>query len=350
MIIDAHEDIAYAAWALKRDFLRSAHETRKHEAALAGAGTHEICTVGLPDLLRGDVGIVVASLFVEAARSERSHAHAVYHTAAEAETQALSQLDYYQAAAADPRVQLVRGRGDLVALLHRRATEPVLGLIVAMEGADPILTPADVWGWKERGLRQISLAWACGSRFAGGNAALGPLTADGKLLLQEMERAGLILDVSHLAEESFWQALDTFHGTVVASHSNCRSLVPSERQLSDNMIGALAERGGVIGAVFYNRFLDAGWQVDLGKEAVTLAAVVRHIDHICNLTGSSSYVGIGSDLDGGFGRESAPAEIDTVADLRKLGPALSTAGYSASSIEAILGGNWLRLFSEALPG
>jgi membrane dipeptidase len=222
--------------------------------------------------------------------------------------------------------------------------------MLALEGADPILTPDDVWWWRQQGVRQVSLAWSYGSRYAGGNAAPGPLSEDGRRLLHEMERAGLILDVSHLAEESFWQALAIFHGPVVASHSNCRALVPGERHLTDDMIRALAERGGVIGAVLYNRFLQAGWQIDLGKEAVTLAAVARHIDHVCQIAGSDRCSGLGSDLDGGFGRECAPAEIDTVADLHKVGAALSAAGFTAPSVEAILGGNWLRLFSASLPG
>ncbi len=163
-----------------------------------------------------------------------------------------------------------------------------------------------------------------------------------------MQRLGMILDLSHMAEESFWQALDAFSGTVIASHSNCRALVPTDRQLSDEMIRALAARDGVIGAVFANRFLDGAWTA-WSERGVALATVVRHIDHMCQLTGTARHCAIGSDLDGGFGVESTPDELDSVADLTKLADALIRAGYSEDDISGIMGGNWLRVLRRALP-
>jgi membrane dipeptidase len=163
-----------------------------------------------------------------------------------------------------------------------------------------------------------------------------------------MQRLGMILDLSHMAEESFWQALDAFSGTVIASHSNCRALVPTDRQLSDDMIRALAARDGVIGAVFANRFLDATWTA-ASERGVALAEVVRHIDHLCQLTGTARHCAIGSDLDGGFGVESTPDELDSVADLTKLANALTRAGYGEDDISGIMGGNWLRVLRRTLP-
>ena len=360
-IIDAHQDIAYAAWSMGRDFVQSAHETRRRESA-NGPQTENICTVGLPDMRAGDVSLVFGSLFVEPLRSTSGRPTPfAYSTAQEAHDQALLQLDYYNTLAAASAIRLVKSRGDLHAVTAAAGPRP-FGLMLAIEGGDSILSPADVDAWQERGVRQVGLAWANGSRYCGGNRETGPLTAEGRDLLKAMEHAGLILDVSHMAEESFWQALDVFHGPIVASHSNCRALMTGgqhlsavmhrgllERQLSDEMIRAIVQRGGIIGAVLYNRFLDADWSPEKGKHAVPLSVAVRHIDHICQLAGDDQHVGIGSDLDGGFGCEATPAEIDTVADLRQLRPALAATGHSAAGIEGITGGNWLRMLETTLP-
>src|SRR5262249_6691842 len=179
------------------------------------------------------------------------------------------------------------------------------------------------------------------TRYAGGTRAPGPLSALGRSLLGEMERLGVVLGVGHLAEEGFWQALRRFSGTLLASHSNCRALVPTDRHLSDGMIRALAARDGIIGVVLANRFLVAEWQPEAGP--LPLEAVVRHIDHIAQLAGSTRHVALGSDFDGGFGVESTPAAFDSVADLGALADALAKRGYTPADIEGILGSNWLRL-------
>jgi membrane dipeptidase len=361
VIIDAHQDIAYAAWSMGRDFRQSAHETRRRESA-NGQQTENICTVGLPDMLSGGVRMVFGSLFVEPMRSTSGRPGPyAYSTAQEAHDQALIQLDYYNQLGAAAAIRLIKTRTDLHALASKTAGQP-LGLMVVIEGGDAILSPADVEAWRERGVRQVGLAWANGSRYCGGNRETGPLTAGGKDILRAMERAGLILDVSHMAEESFWQALDIFHGPIVASHSNCRALLNGgrqlsevmyrglmERHLSDDMIRAIVQHDGVIGAVLYNRFLDADWSLEKGKSAVPLSVAVRHIDHICQIAGDDRHVGLGSDLDGGFGCEATPAEIDTVADLRLLTPLLAASGHAPDSVARIMGGNWLSVLERALP-
>jgi membrane dipeptidase len=164
-----------------------------------------------------------------------------------------------------------------------------------------------------------------------------------------MADLGLILDVSHLAEESFFEAVDRFEGRIVATHANPRARVPGPRQLSDEMIRRLIRRDGVVGIALYNPFLRAGWSPGDPKDAVTLADVVAAVDQVCQVVGDAAHVGLGSDLDGGFGTEDAPAQIDTVADLARIGPALSDFGYAEDDVAAVLGGNWLRVLRVALP-
>jgi len=136
---------------------------------------------------------------------------------------------------------------------------------------------------------------------------------------------------------------------LLASHSNPRGVVPGDRQLSDALIAGIAEREGVIGIVPYNGFLRRDWRRGDRKERVTLADVVRAIDYVCQRVGDAEHVGLGSDLDGGFGSESAPAELDTVADVPKLATALGEHGFEAAHIRAIMGGNWLRWLRRLLP-
>jgi membrane dipeptidase len=197
-------------------------------------------------------------------------------------------------------------------------------------------------------VRIVGTAWG-GTRYSGGTNAPGPLTPDGRDLMAELDRQGIALDTSHMAEESFWQALRLFNGPVIASHSNCRRIVPTDRQLTDEMIRAIVDRDGVVGVVLYNRFLDGTWPADGRKADVRLEAVVRHIDHICELARDARHVGIGSDMDGGFGVEGIPAELDSSADLPLIGQALVSAGWSTAEAQGVLGGNWLRWLETTLP-
>ena len=345
-IVDAHEDIASNFLFHKRDVRHSVRRTRELEAAGTacccdpGDPIPETAMVGLPDHRRGGVGLVFATIFVMPGPLDEM--------AAKAE----AELRYYHGLAADGSVRLITDRAGLGRLTAdwNAASAPVerpVGLVLLMEGADPIRQPAELETWYRRGLRIVGTSWMR-TRYAGGTRAPGPLTDLGRALLAEMDRLGVILDVSHMAEESFWQALDRFSGTVIASHANCREYVPTDRQLSDNMIRALAERDGVIGTVLANRFLVPDWTPET-NEPVTLDAVVRHIDRVCQLTGSARHSAIGSDLDGGFGVESTPDELDSVADLARIGDALERAGYRQDDVAAILGGNWLRLLERALP-
>lgn len=227
-------------------------------------------------------------------------------------------------------------------------TNAPLGYILSMEGADPIQSPEDLQHWWNYGLRALGLAHYGPSAYAHGTASTGGLTARGIELVQLMDELGMILDATHLAEESFWQALELFHGTVIASHNNCRELVPGDRQFSDEQIRKLVERDAVIGAAFDNWMLYPGWVAgQTPSSVVSLENVIDHIDHVCQLAGNTQHAAIGSDLDGGFGREQSPGDLDTIADLQKIPLLLKKRGYAEADVEAILHGNWLRVFRKA---
>jgi membrane dipeptidase len=164
-----------------------------------------------------------------------------------------------------------------------------------------------------------------------------------------MQQLSMILDLSHLSEEAYLQAVDRYEGQMIASHANPRRFLPTSRGLSDQMIMLLAERGGVVGVVPFNVFLKPSWKRGDPQELVTLRLVADVLDHICQLTGSVDHVAIGSDFDGGFGLEHVPAEIDTIADLNKLSPLLAARGYEPEHIASILAGNWLRVLRAGLP-
>jgi len=349
-IVDAHEDIAYSVLSLGRDARRSALEIRRREKGANVPQRGGLCMVGLPEWLSGGVAVVFGTIFVSPARPGVSGPH-TYTTAAEAHVLGQAQLDYYRRLSDEcEQVALIGSRADLDRVLASWEGEtPQVGIVPLMEGADPIREPAEAEAWFERGLRMVGLSWGTGSRYAGGNSAPGRLTDAGRELLAAMADLGLVLDVSHLAEESFFESLDRFAGQIIASHSNPRARAPGPRQLSDEMIRRLIERDGVIGIVLFNKFLHPGWEKGDPKDAVTLADVVAAIDHVCQVAGDAAHVGLGSDFDGGFGAESAPAGLDTVADLARIGPALSEAGYSEAEVAAVLGGNWLRLLRASLP-
>ncbi len=345
IIVDAHLDIAWNKLALDREFTESVADKRAREGSVPAHGEGR-ALVGLPDLLAGNVRIVFATLYVSPQRTDHPLFGKMYSSPQEAHDQAMEQLAYYGLLAADPRISLIATRKDIDPVIH--SDMPSVGMVVLMEGADPIVEPSQIKEWFDAGVRIVGTSWSQ-TRYAGGTRAPGGLTALGRELLPKMEEIGMILDTSHMAEQSFFEALDIFHGTVIASHSNCRTFVNTDRQLSDDMIRAIVERDGVIGIVVYNRFLKADWDKAALKDGVTLADVVKHIKHMCDLAGNARHVGIGTDFDGGFGVESAPREIDTVADLGKVGDALAAASFSDQDIANILGLNWIRLLRHGLP-
>lgn len=140
-------------------------------------------------------------------------------------------------------------------------------------------------------------------------------------VVKEMERLNIILDATHLCDDAFWQAMDHFNGAVWASHNNCRALVNHNRQFSDEQLTALIKRGAVIGGAFDAWMLVPNWERGVSTPTgmhCDLQTVFNHMDHICQLAGNTLHIGIGSDLDGAFGTEQCPHDLDTIADLQKL--------------------------------
>jgi membrane dipeptidase len=330
LIIDAHLDLSYNALT-GQDVLRPARE-RKPTGP-------EIPTVGLPDLRDGGVGLICATIFTEPSINGSRG----YRTADEAYVQGQQHLAWYQQQESVGHFRFIKSPSDLNGIEVPTSAQ---NAILLMEGADPLRTPADLEPWFAAGLRIVGLAWKQ-TRFAGGTGDPGPLTAAGVELIKALEATRIIHDTSHLAEESFWQLLHLTRGPVMASHSNCRAIVPTDRQLSDEMIKAIVARGGVIGINFFDRFLLPPDQQ--GRRRATLVDVVRHMQHICDLAGDARHVAIGTDMDGGLGRNEIPIEIETSADLSKLQQALSVAGFGDDDVVGIMGGNWLAFFKRSLP-
>jgi membrane dipeptidase len=223
-------------------------------------------------------------------------------------------------------------------------------MILSMEGADPVVEPGQVEEWWAAGLRAIGPAHYGRSHYAYGTGVDGPLSARGVELLREMDRVGMILDVTHLSDRSMREALDVFEGAVLASHHNCRALVPGNRQLDDEQIRELVRRDAVIGVALDAWMLYPGWvRGETRPEVVSLEAAADHVDRVCQIAGDARHSGIGSDLDGGFGTEQTPKDVETIADLQKLGAIFERRGYSDADIDAIFHGNWMRFFMNALP-
>jgi membrane dipeptidase len=354
LIVDAHQDIAYNALCFGRDYRRSVRETRSLEREGNVPAQNGTATSALPDAILGRVGVVFATLFTAPAQTKPAPWDKLwYKTPKEAHDLALRQWDYYQRLAGETeKVRLITTARDLDAVLATWADGVPMnkhqqGMALLMENADPILEPQQFEEWYARGVRIVGLAWQ-GTRYCGGTGQPGGLTALGRELLDVMAGLNAILDLSHMAEESFLEAVDRYPGVMIASHSNPRRFANTDRHLSDEMIRVLAERDGVIGVVLYNRFLSNDWRAGDPKRDVPLATALDAIDHICQTTGSAAHVGIGSDFDGGFGAESIPEGLDTVTDLLKIADGLRERGYNDADIESVMSQNMLRKLRQAL--
>jgi membrane dipeptidase len=355
IIVDAHEDIAYNALSFGRDYRKSALEIRQLEQGTDVPAKAGIATLGLPDAMLGRVALVFATLFVAPHTNKTEPWDKFsYKDTAEAYRLAMTQMDYYQRLAdSTQKINLVRTTAELdVVLATWEKDKPLVerrqGIVLLMENADPITEPRQFEEWYERGVRIVGPAWV-GTRYCGGTGQPGPLTHLGHELLEVMSSFRAILDLSHMAEEAYLEAVDKYDGAIIASHSNPRSFRDSDRHLSDAMIRRLAERDGVMGIVLYNRFLSNAWSPGDPKSSIPLSIALDAVDHVCQVTGSAAHVGIGSDFDGGFGTQSIPDGLDTVMDLWSIGDALRARGYSEADVEAVLSGNMLRKLRQALP-
>ena len=359
-IIDSHCDLAWNMQTYGRDYTRSAAETRQLEKGSDTPETNGDSLIGWSDYLRGRVALVFSTLFASPARARMgAWDKVVYSDYEEAHRIYLDQLNLYrQLTDSKPdHFRLILNTTDLRFHMQEwqspEEKDHPVGLLPLMEGADAVRSPAELEEWYSLGLRLIGLAWA-GTRYAGGTREPGPLTEDGRRLLKTMSSFNFTLDLSHMDEQSALEALDLYEGPLVASHANCLALLPNfptNRHLSDRVIRGLIERDGIIGIIPVNSFLKSGWSRSRGsrREEVPLDVAAAHMDHVCQLAGDARHVGLGTDFDGGFGLQSVPPEIDTIADLQKLVPLLVARGYSESDAAYILGGNWLNFLEKNLP-
>ena len=353
LLIDAHLDLAMNALQGNRDLTRSVYTIRATENAISGKGKG-VGTVAFPEMRQGQVALSFATAIARS--TGRPTPNIDYDHPTQACAMAKGHVAYYRALEELGIVRIIASRSQLddhwrewAAWEEAGGAQPRLGFVLSMEGADPILSPDHVEAWHSAGLRAIGPAHYGPCRYAGGTGTELGLGDMGPALLREMERVGIMLDLTHLSDQAFWQALEIYTGPVLASHNNCRALVPHQRQFSDEQLRAIIERGGVIGMAFdvwmVSTKYRAGqsWNYD-----ILLEDIVPHVDHICELAGNADNIAIGTDLDGGFGREQSPADLDTIADLKRIPELLRAHGYAEADIAAISHGNWLRLLRRAL--
>lgn len=357
LIFDAHLDLALNAIEWNRDLTRPLAEVRRVEAHRRDKPDRGRGTVSLPEMRRARIGVCVAT---QLARVEHDAFSPIlgWRSPAQAWAMTQAQLAWYRAMEEAGEMVAIGDAAALEAHVARwRAADPAaeaslpIGYIRSLEGADSLVTLKHLERAHADGLRVIGPAHYGPGVYAQGTSTEGPFPPRGLELLRLADELGLILDVTHLSDECFWQALKTFRGPVWASHHNARSLVPHQRQLSDEMFRALVERGGVVGVALDAWMIVPGWE--RGKTTpqsanLRLEHLVEHIDHYCQLAGNARHVGLGSDLDGAFGTEQTPLELDSIADLQRLPALLRSRGHDEEQIDGIAHENFLRFLRTAL--
>ena len=357
LIFDAHLDLSMNALDQNRDLRRSVAEIRAAETGPSRGPGWGRGTVAFPDMRRGGIGLCVATLIAPCARPENPIRG--WNSPQQAWAQVCGQLAWYRAMEEDGELSMIRDVDGLDAHLAKWSTacesgaqeDRPIGFVLSLEGADPLVDIGCLEELWAAGLRAMGPAHYGAGRYANGTDASGGLPPCGRELLAEMDRLGMILDVTHLCDESLEDALEIYEGPIWASHSNSRALVPHNRQFDDDQLRALIARGAVIGAVLDTWMLVPGWVRGKSTPAAMgadLEKVADHIEHVCEIAGTTAHSGIGSDLDGGFGREQSPADLETIADLRRLQEILARRGFSEDAIESIFHGNFVELLRRSL--
>jgi membrane dipeptidase len=354
LIVDGHLDLALNMVRKLIDHTKPISELRQLENREA-----QQAMTSLPEFASGNVVLVFATIFAEPAdlgfaknAIANSKTHPGYTTPEEAEIQGLGQLAVYEKWASDGLVRIITSRAVLEDHLERFPTDRVPGLLILMEGADPIKTVSDLEMWYLRGVRAIGLTWGR-TRYAGGTGAPGGLTIEGHELLSAMRERGMILDTSHLAEQAFFEALAYYPDRIMASHSNPRALlnapdvelvIPPDRHLSDDMIRAIGTRGGMVGLNLINYFLEPRWTFSDQTTPVSIFDQCQKIlEYNAELIGWE-HIGIGSDLDAGMSLDCSPIELDTIADFSRFSDVVPEHARAG-----VLGENWLRFLRDSLP-
>ena len=352
LIFDAHLDLSMNALEWNRDLTQPVAEIRRREQGLSDKPDRGNNTVSLVEMRRGRVGLCVATQIARYVKEGNPLPGWKSPQIAWAMTQ--GQLAWYRAMEELGWMVQITDRQGLLDHLKLWQEDPPpdapIGYILSLEGADSLWSLEHVERAYQYGLRAIGPAHYGPGTYAPGTHATGPMTPAGHKLLAKMEQLGIILDATHLCDEAFWDALDHFGGPVWASHSNCRALVPHDRQFTDEQIQALIARGAVIGMPLDAWMMVPDWvpkKTTPQERNLTLEVMINHMDHVCQLAGNADHVGIGTDLDGGFGTEQCPMDVDTIADLQKLPEMLSRRGYSDADIEKIMYRNFVDFLLRA---
>ena len=364
LIFDGDYPMAYGALDLDRDLTLPLAEVRANgEESEHRKWPHEGTMASLPECRAAGM---TAALVKVVARIRRPDSPIWGYSSAEnAYAAGQAAVAYYRILHARDQARIITSRRQLVE--HVATWESAdaydnlpLGLVMGLEGTDPVLAPEQVHEWWEQGVRVASLAHYGISTYAHGTGRPGGLLEEGPALLREMDACGMILDLTHTSDEAFWQALEAFTGPVLASHQNCRALVPGERQFSDEQLRAILERGAVIGASMDTWMLYAEGKLDWGGEIpdrrsvfsrddVTLENLADHVDHVCQLAGNVRQAAIGGDTDGQSGRDGAPADVDSVVDYQKLSAILRRRGYCEEDVAGVMYRNWCQFYQRHLP-
>jgi membrane dipeptidase len=353
-IIDCHLDLAMNAIEWNRNLRKSVSEIRSFEIGMNDKLDRAKGTVALPELRKGNIGLVTATQIARIVKPGSELPGWNSPEIAWSITQA--QLSWYRAmeeigemVQVTSLVQLEKHMDLWFDKTVPNKSKPI-GYILSLEGADSLINISYLEKAYENGLRACGPAHYGPGRYAPGTGMSGGLTQAGRELIQEMDRLKMILDVSHLTDEGFTEAISLFKGPVWASHNNCRKLVNHQRQLNDEQIKILLERDAVIGGVLDTWMLADNWvrgKDDPKQRGVNLETVVDHYDHICQIAGNSLHVAIGSDLDGAYGKEQSPFDLEDISDLQNLRSLLVNRGYSSKDVENIFYKNWLRFLKRA---
>ena len=369
-IFDAHLDLAMNAMEWNRDLTLPVSDIRKSEMGMSDRPDRGNNTVSFDAMRKGNIGLCTATQIARYVK--KGNPLPGWRSPQQAWAQTQGQLAWYRAMEDCGELVQIRNIEQLRhhlkiwgvtagksafekkpsdKKLDRRYSsqekyplKKPIGYILSLEGADSILSIAHLEKSYEQGLRAIGPAHYGPGTYAFGTDSNGGIGAKGKELLKTIERLNLILDATHLCDTSFWETMDVYKGPVWASHNNCRALVDHNRQFSDEQIKELIGRKAVIGVALDAWMMVPNWvrgKSDPVKMGVTLERAVDNIDHICQLAGNAEHVGIGTDLDGGFGTEQGPHDVDTIADLQKIPEILRKRGYSEKDILGIMHGNFL---------
>ena len=350
--IDAHLDLSMNAMEWNRDLRQPVKEIRRRESGMTDKPDRSHGTVSFEELRRGKIGVVVATQIARYVASDNPLPG--WNSPEQAWAQTQAQLAWYrEMESAREMIQIVDLQGlerHIASWNESKASQYPIGFILSLEGADSLVSLEHLERAYQYGLRAVGPAHYGPGRYANGTDSTGPMGRHGRELLKKMESLNIILDATHLCDESFEEAMDHFHGHVWASHHNCRALVNHNRQFNDAQLKLLIERGAVIGAPLDAWMIVPGWVRGKSTPAsmdCTLEKVIDHMDHICQIAGNANHIGIGSDLDGAFGTEQCPSDIDTIADLQKIPALLKKRGYSESDVINVMHGNWLRFLRKA---